>query len=166
MPVTLSQIIEDSEQADGRRWITEEHTASTGQKHRVTYLCPAGVNAETIMNNRVDNIDQQLIETEIAIYLDRIEEGKNVIGLNYVETTQKYRALQFLLWGKEMIQDENFQALRWAYLVIDPYTETQINTLMAGTAFANKADKIKAWVLKIKDMKLAMNDTETAAGEV
>lgn len=166
MPIVSSQITEDSQQADGRRWITEEHTAGTGKMYRVTYLAESGTDINSVMSARVSGINQSLIDTEISKYLDKIENGENVIDLEYPETTQAYRALQFLLWGKEQIKTKNFDSLKWAYLVTDPYTESQINGLMEGTIFENKADKIQAWVEKIRDMKLAMVDAETAAGEV
>jgi len=166
MPITSSQIIEDSQQADGRRWVTEEHTAGTGKTYKVTYLAEATTDINTVMAARVAGMNQSLIDTEISKYLGRIEDGLNVIGLDYTETTQTYRALQFLKWAKDMVVIKNFQALRFAYLVIDPYTEIQINNLLAGTIFENKADKIKAWVLKIKAMDLAMIDGADAAGEV
>lgn len=166
MPITSSEIIEDSEQADGRRRITEKHTAATGKEYLVSYLAESTTDESAVMAARVSGINQSLKDTEVAKYINRIENGLNVIGETYSETTQKYRAYFFLTWAKDMVKDENFQALRYAYLVIDPYTETQINTLMKGTQFEGKADKIKLWVAKIKDMKLAMDDSATAAGEV
>ena len=166
MPIASSKITEDSRQADGRRWITEEHIAGTGKQYRVTYMAESGIDVSTAMNARVPGMNQSLIDAEVAKYIDRIENGLNVIGLDYEETTQKYRALQFLLWAKEMVKEENFQALRFAYMTIDPYTETQIDNLMTGTVFEGKAANIKLWVAKIKDMKLAMDDAGSAAGEV
>lgn len=166
MPVTSSEIIEDSKQADGRRWITEKHFTSTGQDRLITYLAEAKADAKSIMLKRVSNIDQQLIDQEISQYINKIEKGENVIGLKYTETTQKERASKFLEWAKEKIDEEDFNALRYAHRVIDPYSEKQINGLLAETDYENKADKVKTWVQKIKDMKLAMDESVIAAEEV
>lgn len=165
MPIISSKIIEDSTQGNKRR-ITEQHTDSVGKNHLVSYMCESDFNVTAAMDSRVAHINQQLIDSEIASYIDRIENGLNVIGEAYTETTQKYRALQFLLWAKDMVKQKNFQALQYANLVIDPYSETQINTLLEGTQFENKADKIKTWILKIKDMKSAIDDNAIAAGDV
>jgi len=166
MPITSSEIIEDSEQADGRRWVTEEHTAGTGKLYKVTYLAEATTNIVAVMNARVPGIDQSLIDTEISRYLSRIEQGLNVIGETYNETTQAYRAKQFLLWAKDMVQNNTLEPLRYAWKVTKPYTEAQKNVLLDGTAFENKADKIKLWEGKLKDMDTAMTESEAAAGEV
>ena len=164
MPITSSQITEDSQQADARRWITEEHTDSTGKIWPVSYLATATADIEAIMNARVAHVDARLMAHEISEYLHRIENGENVIGATYTETTQTYRALKFLEWAKQMIANENFQALRFAHLVTDPYSETQINTLLAGTQFEGKADKIKILVDKFREMAVSM-DASIIAGE-
>lgn len=166
MPITSSQITEDSQQADGRRWITELHTDSINREWPINYLAAASTDAVAVMNARVSSVNDRLIDSEIAEYLRKIENGENVIGLTYTETTQKYRALQFLLWAKERIKEKDFDSLQYAYLVTDPYTEAQINILLEGTEFAGKADKVKIWADKLRDMKTAMTDAELAAEDV
>ena len=109
MPITSSQISEDSQQADGRRWVTEEHTSGTGKTYRVVYLAESESDIAVVMVARVSGIDQSLIDTEILKYLNRIEQGLNVIGLTYTETAQKFRVLQFLLWAKDRIKEKNFE---------------------------------------------------------
>jgi hypothetical protein len=165
MPITISELIEDSLQADGRRWITEQHTAATGKTYRVNYLAESSTDVNPVMIARVPGINQSLIDTEIAKYLDRVEQGLNTVGLPYTETVIQYRVLQFILWLKENVKVRNFDTVQWAYLVTDPHSEAQINGLLVGTEFEGKADVIKLWTAKIKDMKLAMDDAETA-GEV
>ena len=164
--ITSSQIIEDSLQADGRRWVTEQHISAIGNKYSVTYLCEAGVNAETVMDARVPQINQQLKDTEIAVYLNDIENGVNVIGETYNETSQAVRALHFLYWAKDNIQANTLEPLRYAWKVTEPYTIAQINGLLSGTQFENKADKIKLWEAKLKSMDLEMTAASEAAGEV
>ncbi len=165
MPITTSKIIEDSIQADGRRWITEQHTNSVDEILKVTYLADADLDVMVRMNNRIPNINQQLIDQEINQYLNRIEKGEKVIGLDYPETTREERTINFLEWGKQMIKEENFQALKHVHLVVDPYSEAQINGLLEGTKYENKADKIKSWVLKIDDMNIATDNIVIAAEE-
>ena len=166
MPITSSQIIEDSAQADGRRWVTEEHTARTGKTYRVTYLAESTTNITTVMNARVPGINQSLIDTEISKYLDRIENGLTVIGETYNETSQTVRALYFLHWAKEMIQNKTLEPLRYAWKVTESYTAAQINNLLSGTQFENKADKIKLWEAKLKTMDTEMTAASVAAEEV
>jgi len=43
MPIVSSEILEDSQQADGRRLITEKHTDSNGVDHKIVYIVNAGV---------------------------------------------------------------------------------------------------------------------------
>ena len=166
MPIVSSQITEDSRQADGRRWITEKHTDSVGKAYQVKYLAESDTDVNVVMSARVSAMDQMLIDTEIAVYLDRIENGLDVIGETYIETVQADRALRFLEWAKELIRNNTLEPLRYAWKVTEPFTETQINNLLSGTAFANKADKIKLWETRLKAMDVEMLAASVAAGEV
>ena len=51
--ITSSQIIEDSLQIDGRRYITELHTDNVKGELRFTYLAPHDADANAIMAARV-----------------------------------------------------------------------------------------------------------------
>lgn len=162
MTITSSQIIEDSPQADGRRWIAEEHTDSIGKKHRVNYMAELGADILTIMAGRIAGMNESLVEQEYSWYLNLIEEGKNVVGLTYTETTQTQRAIRFLQWAKEKALSGDHQSLRYAYQIIDQFTEAQIDGLLG----AGKGVKVKAWAEKIRSMKQYMDESATAAGEV
>lgn len=162
MPIISSQIIEDSEQADGRRWVTEEHADSNGESYRVPYLTLSGANVTVNMNAMIVKINERLVERELSRYLHRIEQGKNIIGLPYTETTQTQRAIEFLKWAKQKALDHDHQALRYAHNIIDQFTEAQIDGLLG----IGKGAKVKAWAEKIRAMKLAMDESEVAAEEV
>jgi hypothetical protein len=162
MPVISSQITEDSIQADSRRWVTEEHIDSTVETHQIIYLAEFGADITTTMNNRVSQIDENLFDEEINFYLNRIEQGKNVIDLDYTETTQSERAIKFLKWAKAKALAGDHQALRYACLIIDEYTEVQIDNLLG----AGKGAKVKTWAEKIRAMAISMNESEVAAGDI
>jgi|GEM_PF-6650443 len=162
MPIISSNIIADSKQADGRRWVTEEHVDSGGVGHRVTYMSGAQADAESAMNARVASVDESLSESEISRYINRIERGLNVVGLDYTETDQAQRALRFMRWAKEKAQSGDHGALRYAHLIIDQFTEGQIDALLG----AGKGAKVKAWAEKLRNMKQSMDESAVAAGEV
>ena len=65
MPIVASEIIEDSAQADGRRYIRERHTDDLGVSHDVTYLAELGTDEEAVMASRVAQIEEQLRQAEI-----------------------------------------------------------------------------------------------------
>ena len=60
--ITSSQIISDSPQADGRRYITEQHIDNLKGELRFMYLGAADTNASVVMSARV----VQYNETEIV----------------------------------------------------------------------------------------------------
>lgn len=161
MPIVLSEIIEDSHQTDGRRWITEEHTAGTGKTYRVTYLAESGTSVETVMAARVSGLDQSLVDTEIARFMQRVEDGLDINGISYAETTNKVRLVALLDWLKLNIKERNFDPVQWAYLVFDPYTEAQIGGVLTDTVYEGREADVKSWIAKIKAMKLAMDEVET-----
>lgn len=167
MPIVdSSYFTEPYVQANGRRRVKETHIDQTGKKHQVEYLAKNDTDLNTVLSDRIPGINQSLIDAEISNYLSRISQGLKVIGENYQETTQQFRSLQFLLWAKRGIQNKAFSQLRYAWKVTENYTINQINTLLVGTEFANKADKIKAWESKLKSMDAAMDEAEISAGEV
>lgn len=162
MPIVSSRIKEEIKQEEGRRQIIEEHIDSTGEKHFVNYTADEFVDIENLMKNRVEKINEYLVEKEINEYLYKISNGENVIGLVYTETTQKQRVNQFLIWVKEKFLEGDFQTLKYAYQVIDQFTEEQIDELLDDS----KGKKVKILAEKIKAMNQAMDDSLNAVMEV
>ncbi len=156
MPITLSQIIEDSPQADGRRWITEEHTDSTDKPHLIRYLAELGVDCESVMVARVTQVNQQLINSEISQYLDDVESGIDVISKMYTETDQTYRAGKFYGWVQEKINQQDYQALKYTPAIIDQFTEIQLDNLLGE----GNGVTIKTMVEKIRAMNNAVDGLE------
>lgn len=162
MPITSQKIRRKMVQANGQIKVFESFIDSLGIEHRHFYVAPPGTTDEQIttrLNNRVAHRNDRLKKQEIAQYLKRIEQGKNVIGLDYEETTQAERALEFLKWAKQKAIEEDHQALRYAVDLIDQFTETQIDNLLG----VGKGAKVKAWAKKLRDMKNAMDESATAA---
>lgn len=63
--VISSVIVEDSVQADGRRWIRERHTDQAGKIYEFAYLALASDNVTTMMNARIASINAGMVADEI-----------------------------------------------------------------------------------------------------
>lgn len=66
MPIVSSVLVEDSRQADTRRWIRERHTDQVGQRYEFAYLCAAAFDAAAALAARVPGINAGLIADEVA----------------------------------------------------------------------------------------------------
>jgi hypothetical protein len=119
----------------------------------------SGDDAGAILSARAAQLAAGLVEEELSAYLERIQAGKNVVGLPYAETTQAQRALRFLQWAKDNAVRGNHQALRFAHLLIDQFSIAQIDALLG----AGRGVKVKAWAEKIRAMATSMEESKTAA---
>ncbi len=165
MPIINQYIKSKRVQRNGQIKIHEVFVDSLGKEHRHFYVAPPGISDIAIKNrlmNRVAHRNDRLKEQELRQYLKRIEYGKNVIGLDYEETTQAERAVEFLNWAKQKAIEQDHQALRYAVDLIDQFTKTQIDKLLGE----GKGAKVKAWAEKLREMKTAMEDSVISAGEV
>lgn len=70
MPIVASVVIEDSRQADGRRWIREHHTDQLGVVYERAYMALAGDVID--VNAPVAALNQQLVNAEIRRNLAQI----------------------------------------------------------------------------------------------
>lgn len=89
MTITSSQIIEDSPQTDGRRWITEEHTDHLGGKHRINYMAEGDADANAIMSIRVAGIEESLADNEETVAIEQAYNGVDPIMFSPEFTTVK-----------------------------------------------------------------------------
>lgn len=66
MPITDSRYVPDAHtQRDGRRYVTEYHTDSTGFVHRIEYgPMPDGTDYQAIMEARAVQLSEQLAAQE------------------------------------------------------------------------------------------------------
>lgn len=87
MPVTNSQITEDRAQADGRRWVTESHTLSTGDVRKVTYLADAGLDAPQVMASRVPAINAAMVEEEFGRLVSHVSAGQSMMTFPFTDLT-------------------------------------------------------------------------------
>ena len=76
MPIVLSEIVEDSVQADGRRYVRERHTDNLGRVQFVVYLAEAGANASATMTARVLDLDAALVAAELAANANEVLGGE------------------------------------------------------------------------------------------
>ena len=58
-------------QIDGRKYVTETHTANTGEVQKISYLAAVGADYAAIMASRVPSIDAQLAEAEAYALMGR-----------------------------------------------------------------------------------------------
>jgi hypothetical protein len=66
MPIVTSVVLEDLPQADGRRWIREQHTDQVNRLHVRSYLVAAGVNVSDTFPATTALLNQSLKEWEFA----------------------------------------------------------------------------------------------------
>lgn len=70
MPIVTSVVVDDSPQADGRRWIREHHTDQLGVVYERAYMALAGDVID--VNAPVAALNQHLVETELRRNLTQI----------------------------------------------------------------------------------------------
>lgn len=65
MPIVSSTYrIDGHAQADGRRYVIEDHTDSTGVVHRVEYLAASGTDYQSVADARAIAIAEALVAAE------------------------------------------------------------------------------------------------------
>lgn len=74
MPIITSTIIATRPQADGRAYVTERHTDHNGNTYDHEYLADAGLDTDTVMQLRAQNIGAQIdareaVEAEAANFV-------------------------------------------------------------------------------------------------
>lgn len=62
--VSSTYTVDSHAQSDGRKYVMEAHTDSTGVVHRVQYLAPVGADYQAIADARATAIAAQLAEQE------------------------------------------------------------------------------------------------------
>ncbi|MGH8752181.1 MAG: hypothetical protein ACREUV_10820 [Burkholderiales bacterium] len=81
MGIVRSKIVFDQPQADGRRWVREEHTADDGRKATVDYKAAGAADAVKRMTQRVAEVEEQfasedagnrqaLVEASVQVKID------------------------------------------------------------------------------------------------
>lgn len=68
--VSSTYTVDAHAQIDGRKYVTEMHTDSVGDVHRVEYLAPVGADYTAIMNARAVVISNALAQSEFEGMLD------------------------------------------------------------------------------------------------
>lgn len=70
MPIVSSTHTVGHEQADGRRYVTEQHTDDLGAVHLIDYLAAVGADYVAIRTARAAQINEALAEAEAAALID------------------------------------------------------------------------------------------------
>ena len=152
MAIVASVIVEDSRQADSRRWIRERHTDQVGKVYEFAYLCAAAFDASAAMAARVAGINASLIADEVARNVADVLANGSLATPSLVYSTAA----------------QNFAGLRLAYAsatrndaimigdFLDTLTNGQIATAFgittgqAATLRANKLDSAAALATSIR----------------
>lgn len=88
MPIVSSEIIEDSPQADGRRWITEQHVDQLGLAYEFRYLADADADPAGRLASRAAELDAELTAVEIAANLSAVLADGPAAQLTFSYSTQ------------------------------------------------------------------------------
>lgn len=83
--IVSSRIIEDRLQAHGQRYVREVHTDHLGRKHPVSYATEGDTDVDKIMKNRITQLSEQLVNSEIQEVCDLIESGKSIPRLEFTD---------------------------------------------------------------------------------
>ena len=148
MPIVSSAIIENKPYGENRRSIIEEHIDTNGKKYHVDYITAPNQDINQELINRIQTLNQTIIDTELNNYIGLIERGDDIFDQIY-ETSTQTRALYFLNWVKAQIEEKNYKALKYVPAIIDEYTVEQINMLTGE----NIGDQVKLMVEKIRTIK-------------
>lgn len=71
MPIVSSRFEVGHQQRDGRRYVVEWHTDSTGKEHRIEYgPMPDGTDYQTIMVNRAALLSDELAQQELEALIN------------------------------------------------------------------------------------------------
>lgn len=90
MPIVTSTFsIDDHCQANGTRYVREQHIASFGQVVEVVYRTNDVESCEAVMLARVPQINQQLHDSETEACVQRIFAGENMMTMTFIDTTRQ-----------------------------------------------------------------------------
>lgn len=94
--IVSSSITEDSRQADGRRWIAEQHIDQLGLIYAVRYLVDALFDVAAALAARVTALNASLVSAEIASNISRITTLGSLatVTLSYSTAAQSVAALR------------------------------------------------------------------------
>jgi len=157
----MSKIAEDSEQADGRRWITEEHIDHLGKVYKINYLAMSDTDIVIILNNRVSVIEQWLIDNESKQAIDRVISGEDSLTMIFDYCTKKQATRKMILYVmaekdikvflllKPLIEYlkvtyTNIQLANWLNITVDQVTRiwNRYNAIIAIESILNIDDSL------------------------
>lgn len=97
MSIVSSVIAEDRAQIDGRRSVRERHTDHLGLVEDVSYLAVAQADVSAAMAARVQRLEQQAAEVEMARNIAFIMAGEyGLVTTNYITVTDARAAIRAL----------------------------------------------------------------------
>lgn len=96
MPIISSQIITDSAQADGRRYIRERHTDHLSKLYDVVYLAEIEATIQDVLLTRAALITEELRKHEINTNLKKALNAELVFTFDYSTIAENRTALREL----------------------------------------------------------------------
>lgn len=105
MAIVLSEIIEDSLQAHGQRYVREKHTDHLNKEHFYFYAASNKADVNTLMLNRVSSMNKILVDNEIIKSIKLIELGEILPNLEFATSTEVKAAFldQKIVYEKEIL---------------------------------------------------------------
>jgi len=125
MPIISSQVIEDSVQHDGRRWIRERHIDQLGLFYERVYMVESNVIIANGFPAIVALLNNQLIDTEIEMNFKRIYASGDlaVVSIQYATLADIQAALRAAY--KTIVREQAFALGAF----FNTLTNTQLGTL-------------------------------------
>jgi hypothetical protein len=126
MPVASSSYAVDPVvQVDGRRYVLETHTLTSGEQVRVDYLAPAGADYDAVMAARVPLINAGFASREYNELVER--NGWSIGEQTAAELAARFRA--------EYQGAERFRACQMAYWLLERIAAGNFTDAQARNAF-------------------------------
>lgn len=153
MGIVSSEIIEDSLQAHGRRYLLEKHIDHLGRIHLYHGEIDVGGDAVAQMNNRIVHIDDMMVQKEIEKYIEMAESGIEIDPTTIPDYATKVQVLKALI--KQAFLSGVHTIAFSIIAIIDSLTDTQIRNIV--NIDRAKVDKIRNRVINLKLIRAAVN---------
>lgn len=156
MPIVSSQYFPDAHtQRDGSRYVTEKHLDSMGQEHVFVYLGRDTMDYNSIMQTRIQQINESFAEQEFADNL-----------ANDTLTTNHITKAQFVTKFREFYRNaEKEQLVKLASWLINRVQEGSITAAQIQNAFGFTPAQYTVFRDKLLALKANWDAVQAARGE-
>lgn len=156
MAITASSLVALTPLADGRRYVTEQHTDQDGLIHRLTYLAGALDNLQATLTARATQLFADLVDRELERNLQRILEQGSAAQLTFRYCT----AGQMRAYGREAFRTLTRVDACFMAQFLFTLTDTQLKTLfsMNDTQLASLKTRLQAKATLVPSLQAAAGE--------